>query len=136
MTNIVEFDCYTNSYDIISTLHIGAISQFMIKLYNITEIVAQQTLEQIVTDKVIEGHDISGYCFCPRCWTDVLSLALNNLTPRYVGSEEGEVFARIDLSLDYQLRADVYAQLTRALLQVGANPRHDRNHPADFIEQY
>lgn len=97
----------------------------MYKLYNITEIIAEQLLEQIVMNKVIDGHDISGFCFCPRCWADTLSLALNNLPPRYVVSKEGEVFARTKLEMDYQMQASISAEIMKALLQVKANPHHD-----------
>jgi len=94
------------------------------KLYNITEIIAEQILEQIVTNKIVDGHDISGFCFCPRCWTDALALALNNLPPRYVVSKEGEVFARTKLEMDYQIQANISTEIMKAMLQVKTNPHH------------
>lgn len=96
----------------------------MFKLYNTTEIMAQQTLEQIVIGKMVGNQDVSTFCFCPRCWADILSLALNNLPPRYVVSDMGEVFARSAMTIDHQFQARIYAEVMKALLQVGANPHH------------
>ncbi|MGE5381523.1 MAG: late competence development ComFB family protein [Methylocystaceae bacterium] len=97
----------------------------MVKLCNTTEIIAEQTLEQIVLSKMIDDVPITSFCFCPRCWADVLSLALNNLPPRYVVSETGEVITRAHMTTDYQMQANVYAEVMKALLQVGAHPHHD-----------
>lgn len=97
----------------------------MLKLCNTTELVAKQILDQIVISKIVDGYDLTGYCFCERCLTDSLSLALNNLPPRYVVSEEGEVFARTVMELDYQFQATVNSELIKALLQVGAHPHHE-----------
>lgn len=106
----------------------------MIKLFNTTEIIAEQTLEQIVLSKMIDDVPIAGFCFCPRCWADVLSLALNNLPPRYVVSETGEVITRANMTTDYQIQAKVYTEVMKALLQVGANPHHDNQSP-EFSEE-
>lgn len=97
----------------------------MYELCNTTEIIAQQLLEEIVMSKIVDGHDISGFCFCPRCWADVLSLALNNLPPRYVVTGEGEVYARVKMELDHGYKARVYAEVMKALLKVGDHPHHD-----------
>lgn len=99
----------------------------MTKLCNTTEIIAQQILEEIVMTKIVDGQDISGFCFCPRCWSDVLSLALNNLPPRYVVTEEGEIYARVQMELDPGHKARVYAEIMKALIQVGAKPHHEIN---------
>ncbi|HBT47443.1 MAG TPA: competence protein ComFB [Peptococcaceae bacterium] len=62
-------------------------------------------------------------CKCDVCRHDIAALALNRLPPRYVVREEGAVYTKLAM-LEAQYRADVYAALTAALMQVKENPRH------------
>ncbi|HHY92663.1 MAG TPA: late competence development ComFB family protein [Firmicutes bacterium] len=69
-------------------------------------------------------------CLCPRCRLDIMALALNSLPPRYVVTEEGEVYART-ASLSQQYTADLTTALCRAFALVGASPRHQTPAGAD-----
>lgn len=62
-------------------------------------------------------------CKCETCKYDVVALALNQLPPRYVVREAGEVYAKTQ-ELEIQYRVDVIAALTKAIQKVMANPRH------------
>ncbi|GFN21743.1 MAG: late competence development ComFB family protein [Thermoanaerobacteraceae bacterium] len=62
-------------------------------------------------------------CRCEICRHDIAALALNRLPPRYVVRDEGAVYTKLCM-LEAQYRADIYAALTEALMQVKANPRH------------
>jgi competence protein ComFB len=63
-------------------------------------------------------------CSCSICQHDTVAIALNQLPPRYVAREQGEIYTKLN-TLEIQYRADVYAALTKAIMLVSANPRHD-----------
>jgi len=63
-------------------------------------------------------------CQCPACRHDIAALALNQLPPRYVVREKGEIYSKTSL-LESQYRADIYAALTKAILVVSEKPRHE-----------
>lgn len=63
-------------------------------------------------------------CRCTICRHDIAAIALNNLKPRYVVREQGEVYSRVSV-LEAQYRADVYTALTKAILLVQEKPRHE-----------
>jgi len=65
-------------------------------------------------------------CHCDICQHDIVALALNQLPPRYVARERGELYTKVNI-LEIQHRADVYAALTKAVLVVKDNPRHDQD---------
>ncbi|MDN5346490.1 MAG: competence protein ComFB [Clostridia bacterium] len=73
-------------------------------------------------DKVLEQDPAA--CRCPACRYDMVALALNNLPPRYVVREKGEVYSKASM-LEIQHRADIYTALTKALAIVKQNPRHE-----------
>lgn len=62
-------------------------------------------------------------CHCETCRYDIMAIALNNLPPKYVAREEGELYSRIN-NLEAQYRADIYAAITKAIMIVKDNPRH------------
>ncbi|MBC7344450.1 MAG: late competence development ComFB family protein [Clostridia bacterium] len=72
-------------------------------------------------DEVLEKHP--EICRCELCRHDIAALALNNLPPRYVVRETGEVLSRTAV-LEPQYRTDVYAALTQAIMLVKEKPRH------------
>ena len=66
------------------------------------------------------------FCSCPRCEDDVLALALNQTTPRYVSENAtlGNVVTGVHLSYD-QLRAELTVLVFDAMRRVAGSPRHD-----------
>lgn len=62
-------------------------------------------------------------CQCQTCRYDIVAITLNNLPPKYVVREEGELYSRIN-NLEVQYRIDIYAALTKAIMIVKDNPRH------------
>ncbi|HHY59926.1 MAG TPA: late competence development ComFB family protein [Clostridia bacterium] len=65
-------------------------------------------------------------CHCEICQHDIVAIALNLLPPRYVVREQGEIYTKLH-TLEIQYRADIYTALTKAIMTVTANPRHDDN---------
>jgi competence protein ComFB len=64
-----------------------------------------------------------GMCTCDRCVTDVLAIALNNIQPKYVVTQKGALFAKIE-SYGNQYKTDILAKLTQACDIVGQSPSH------------
>ncbi len=79
--------------------------------------------EVLVRDKAPEVMEKMRVCSCPLCYNDVLALALNNLPTKYVTTDEGKQFLRLEM-YKKQYETDVLAALTRACVRVKAAPRH------------
>jgi len=62
-------------------------------------------------------------CSCERCRLDIAALALNNLTPKYVVTEKGEIYVKTQ-QLHHQFEADVIPAILDAIDHVAENPRH------------
>lgn len=74
-----------------------------------------------VLDSILATRD--DICKCERCRLDIAALTLNNVTPKYVATEAGEVYAKTQ-QLHHQFEADVIPVIINAIEQVKANPRH------------
>lgn len=72
-------------------------------------------------DKVLSKYP--EVCQCDICKHDIVAIALNNLPPKYVVREQGELYSKIN-TLDSQYRIDVITALTRAVIIVNEKPRH------------
>lgn len=73
-------------------------------------------------DEVLEQYP--DCCTCDICRRDIAVIALNNLHPRYVSTEKGKLFARIQ-EMNLQSEVEVLRQLMKAVEIVSAHPHHD-----------
>ncbi len=64
-------------------------------------------------------------CTCEECRRDIVSIALNNLKPKYVATDRGEMYARID-DMSVQSEVEVIQALTAAIEIVRKNPHHTK----------
>ena len=65
-------------------------------------------------------------CNCDQCKMDIMAIALNNLPPRYVSTDRGDVIARSG-SMDFSVRAKVIEERAKAIAIVEEHPRHERS---------
>ena len=86
-------------------------------LTNYMEEAVDRTLEEILADR----DDI---CRCERCKMDVKALALNHLPPKYVVTDMGYVYTKVN-ELESQFKADITVAVTNALKVIRKNPRHE-----------
>jgi competence protein ComFB len=63
-------------------------------------------------------------CKCDRCKMDIKALALNHLPPKYVVTDKGYVYTKVN-ELVNQFKADITVAVTNALKIIRDNPRHD-----------
>lgn len=75
-----------------------------------------------VVERLLKNRD--DICICDRCKLDIIAITLNNIKPKYVVTEKGEVFARIDM-LNYQYDADIAMEAMKAIKIVKENPNHE-----------
>ncbi|HOP92941.1 MAG TPA: late competence development ComFB family protein [Acetivibrio thermocellus] len=63
-------------------------------------------------------------CSCEKCRMDIAAIALNNLPPKYIVTDKGELYSKVD-SLKQQFEVDVISALAKAAVIVKRNPRHE-----------
>lgn len=63
-------------------------------------------------------------CKCEKCLEDIKAIALNKLPPRYVSTEQGMIYTKVQL-LKIQNEIDVIKCITEAIKIVSKNPNHD-----------
>lgn len=83
---------------------------------NYMEEAVERTIEEILARR----DDV---CKCDRCKMDIKALALNHLPPKYVVTDRGYVYTKVN-ELESQFKADMTVAVTNALKVVRDNPRH------------
>lgn len=87
------------------------------KLYNLLE-------EEVINAVNNFTGEIGATCNCDKCKLDIAAIALNNLKPKYVVTEEGKLYGRIN-NMSYQFNTNVVMEVTRAMSVVGKKPQHE-----------
>jgi competence protein ComFB len=64
-------------------------------------------------------------CTCDKCKLDVAAIALNDLPPKYIVTEKGELYSKIS-TLKQQFEVDVISSVTKAVVLVKRAPRHEK----------
>lgn len=80
-------------------------------------------MEDIVINTIDSVLRQTGCCTCDVCRMDIIAIALNNLTPHYVVTQKGEIYARAG-ELALQFKADVFAAIAKGVQIVQSRPRH------------
>lgn len=81
-------------------------------------------MEEIVFNQLKEVLEDINVCTCEKCLLDIAAIALNDLPPKYIVSEKGELYSRIN-TLKQQFEVDVISAITKAAVLVKRKPRHD-----------
>ncbi|MCM8773913.1 MAG: late competence development ComFB family protein [Candidatus Omnitrophica bacterium] len=86
------------------------------ELHNYMEEVVKECLDEELPSR----EDV---CKCDRCKLDMLAWALNRLSPRYIVTDEGRVYTKLQ-EINIQFRVDVIREVTKAIEHIKKNPRH------------
>lgn len=86
-------------------------------------IVIKNYMEEVVLNLMDDVLDDINMCKCEACVMDIAALALNDLPPKYIATEKGELYSKVN-SLKNQFEVDVIAALTKAAVLVKRSPRH------------
>ncbi len=88
----------------------------MLELKNYMEILVNQMFDMATQDMEV--------CKCDRCKLDIMAVALNQLQPRYVVSDESYLYVKLSM-LQQQFSTDIIAAITKGTMIVSGNERHD-----------
>ena len=86
-------------------------------LVNFMEEAARRALEELLEEAPYKPQPMD-----EKTRMDVLAYALNRLPSKYVVTEKGHLFTRVN-ELKQQFRTDIIVELTKAIAHVRANPR-------------
>jgi len=82
-------------------------------------------MEDIVEKELDSCIEDLGVCKCLQCRSDIMTLALNRLKPRYVSTEKGRLLTTVQqMSWDY--KPDIIRAITEGAEIVRKNPRHTK----------
>ncbi|TYQ13349.1 UNVERIFIED_CONTAM: competence protein ComFB [Acetivibrio alkalicellulosi] len=87
----------------------------MPQIKNYMEEVVFLVIKEILTDINV--------CTCDKCVLDIAAIALNDLQPKYIVTEKGELYSRIN-ALKQQFEVDIISAITKAAVLVKRHPRH------------
>ncbi len=85
----------------------------------------QNVMEDYVVQKVDEVWDSLDCCKCDQCREDVISYALNQLAPRYVNTERGRTFVKVN-TMSSQFEIDILTAIYEGADVVKKHPRHGK----------
>ncbi|MCX7921615.1 MAG: late competence development ComFB family protein [Clostridia bacterium] len=81
-------------------------------------------MEEIVLNQMKDVLNDINMCTCDKCVLDIAAIALNDLPPKYIVSEKGELYSKIN-ALRQQFEVDVISAITKAAVLVKRKPRHE-----------
>lgn len=81
-------------------------------------------MEEIVFNQMKDVLTDINMCTCDKCLLDIAAIALNDLPPKYIVTEKGELYSKIN-TLKQQFEVDVIAAITKAAVLVKRSPRHN-----------
>lgn len=84
-------------------------------------------MEEMVKNRLKEHLEKTDCCKCEKCFEDMMAMSLNKLPPKYVRTAKGELFTRVETSLERQKKLDIDFAIMAAIEFVSAHPRHDDN---------
>ncbi|GAB6180964.1 hypothetical protein JCM14036_22830 [Desulfotomaculum defluvii] len=90
----------------------------MIKNY--TELAVEDMLDDVL-NKYAEKNP--GTCTCARCRLDIMAITLNNLPTRYVVTDKGGIYTKVDIE-QIGGKAQIVAAIINSIKAVQKNPRH------------
>ncbi|HEX9060696.1 MAG TPA: late competence development ComFB family protein [Clostridia bacterium] len=88
----------------------------MAQIKNYMEVIVFNLMNEVLPDINV--------CTCEKCRLDIAAIALDDLPPKYIVTEKGELYTKID-TLQQQFEVDVISAITKAAVLVKRNPRHD-----------
>lgn len=81
-------------------------------------------MEELIAQRTDELLKIMNICKCEKCRLDIMALALNDLPARYVVTEKGELYTKLN-ELEQQFGVSVDTAIIKAAVSVNKNPKHN-----------
>lgn len=86
------------------------------RIVNYMEDMVKEKLDELLAER----EDV---CKCQKCRLDMMVWTLNRLPPRYVITDKGRLYTKLQ-EQETQFRADVVRELTKAIIRVNKNTQH------------
>jgi competence protein ComFB len=86
------------------------------EIHNYMEDAIKDILEEIMGER----EDV---CKCDKCKMDITAWALNRLPPKYIVTQKGRVYTKLQ-EINIQFRTDVVKELTHAIEHIKDKPQH------------
>ena len=80
-------------------------------------------METLVEDKLGEIWHTLDCCKCEKCRNDIIACTLNQMTPKYVVTKEGELFARLCI-LSAEHEFEIVKAIATSVRIVTEHPKH------------
>ena len=80
-------------------------------------------MEDVVSHKLDDLLKLMNICQCDKCKMDIMAIALNDLPPKYIVSDKGELYTKIR-ELEQQFEVDVETAIVKAAMFVSKSPKH------------
>ncbi|MCY6371419.1 late competence development ComFB family protein [Clostridium ganghwense] len=90
----------------------------MYKLKNYSEELVDQLLPKTL-------KDYKDICKCEKCILDIKAYALNSITPKYIVTDQGEIYTRALNEINKQETINIIKSITKAIEVVSKNPKHE-----------
>lgn len=80
-------------------------------------------METLVLEQLESIIDSLECCKCDKCISDIVAYTLNTLPQKYVTSNSGELYSKLN-AVETQFGTAIIASLIKASKIVGENPNH------------
>lgn len=81
-------------------------------------------MEEIVETLLDDVLRSMSVCKCELCREDIAALTLNILPPKYIVTEKGERYSKLNF-LRQQFEVDIISAITKSAMIVNKRPRHE-----------
>ncbi len=82
-----------------------------------------EDIVDLLLPRILMEERYKNQCTCEQCISDIKAITLNNLPPKYVATEKGEVLSKANV-FNVQSEVDVSKILIQAIEKVNKFPRH------------
>ncbi|KXZ40406.1 competence protein ComFB [Alkalithermobacter thermoalcaliphilus JW-YL-7 = DSM 7308] len=81
-----------------------------------------ETVVDYLIPSVLKKYE--NICTCEKCIEDIKAIALNNLPPMYIVTDQGNAYAKLN-EMSSQFKANVIQVIVEAIEKVKNNVKHD-----------
>lgn len=92
-------------------------------------------MEKLVDQKLEEILPTVKCCTCEKCLDDIRAMTLNKLPAKYVSTDKGRLFSKLNSIKESQNIVDINVAIMAAIEFVSGHPRHDPNESDENVKQ-
>lgn len=95
------------------------------RIGNMTEEFTFKNYTEVLVDETIKDYwsQMDDVCKCRRCFFDTKALSLNNLPPKYIVSDDGQVDEKVESFKEHN-QVEIAKEVAKAIMIVNSNYSH------------